>query len=411
MIDSTSTPNGNSPAQVFPAPRPIHLVRRTSGPDILLQEEKDKALRRLQANEWAREELAKIKAKNRPKIMDTILSIDDLDELPEVLPLIDGVMPQGGYGILNGRDSTFKSFTALDMALCAVTERPWKGHAITMPEDRPCVLYIAAEGSNGYVPRIRAWEEEHGVKVADYRSKVPAPGSPNYETNPRGQARFFLKYTAANLFMGGDADDLVNMLKVHASIGLVIVDTLRRSSGGADQNGSDMGVVIDNIQRIKEAMEGGTVLVIAHTNKDDNDTRGSSLIEDDADFVWHSKVSRGIVTLENTKMKDMATHDPIKLRTKVVGPSLVMEAIELDPFADPAGTDRTTDALVIDAVALIDAAGQEATRSAILRAVRDQVQEGDKAPSESTVIRALGNCLKAGTLVQERKKGPYTLPE
>lgn len=411
MVDTQASLNGSIPRQPGVSDAKGWTLNRAAplSADEVQKQENIKALRSLKARNWAKEQVELSKAKARPKMWDTILSADDLDELPEVLPLIEGVIPQNSYGILNGRDSTYKSFEALDMALCMVTGKDWHGHAVTMPEDRPCVLYIAAEGAHGLVPRIRSWEQENGLKVSEARNRPPV-GSPNYRDNPEGTPRFYLKFTAANLFMGPDSEELVNIVERHLKIGCVIIDTLRRSSGGAEQNGSDMGVVIDNISKIKEATDGGTVLVLAHTNKDDADTRGSSLIEDDADFVWHSQVKRGVVVMTNKKMKDGAVHEDIKFNTKAVGKSLVLEP--LDPFEDPeGGADKGTEALILEAVRLIDRSGQDPTRAEILRTAKDLVPAGDAVPSASTLIRALGACLTAGTLVQERKKGPYTLPE
>ena len=43
---------------------------------------------------------------------------DQLDELPAPESLIDGVLTRHAYGILRGRDASFKSFITLDWALC-----------------------------------------------------------------------------------------------------------------------------------------------------------------------------------------------------------------------------------------------------------------------------------------------------
>src|SRR5271166_6366919 len=42
---------------------------------------------------------------------------DQLDELPAPEPLIEGVLSRHAYGIICGRDATFKTFIALDWAL------------------------------------------------------------------------------------------------------------------------------------------------------------------------------------------------------------------------------------------------------------------------------------------------------
>ena len=48
---------------------------------------------------------------------DEFLLGDQLDELPAPEPLIEGVLSRHAYGIICGRDATFKTFIALDWAL------------------------------------------------------------------------------------------------------------------------------------------------------------------------------------------------------------------------------------------------------------------------------------------------------
>ena len=132
--------------------------------------------------------------------------------------------------------------------------------------------------------------------------------------------------SALHLFRPGRAVDHLLALIAECGFGLVIIDTLRRVSGSADGNGSDMGAVVDNIDRIKRATDEGSVLVIAHTDKGDNDSRGYSGIEDDADVEWHAKTDEMNVGLHNTKMKDGPDDFHVNLRARASLESLVLEA-------------------------------------------------------------------------------------
>jgi hypothetical protein len=140
---------------------------------------------------------------------------------------------------------------------------------------------------------------------------------------------FVTRKSAVNLFRGGPAvEELVRRVEGEG-YGLVVLDTLRRMSGGADGNGSDMGVVIDRVDRIRQATDNGSVLVISHTDKGDTDTRGYSGIEDDADIVWHAKRDEdndSRLTIECAKMKDGPDGERITLRTRQVLNSLVIDA-------------------------------------------------------------------------------------
>jgi hypothetical protein len=234
---------------------------------------------------------------------DEFLLGNQLDELSAPESLIDGVLTRHAYGIIRGRDASFKSFVTLDWALCLATGTRWQGRAT----ERVKVLYVAGEGAYGLAERKRAWESARRVAV-----------DPEW---------FVVGTSEVNLYRTGAAfDHLLRHVK-DGGYGLVVFDTLRRMSGGADGNGSDMGVVVDNLDRVKRLTADGTVLAVAHTGKDDNDTRGFSGIEDDADIVWSVKRQGDSkeVRLTCVKMKDAPDGHKVDLRLRAEGKSLVVE--------------------------------------------------------------------------------------
>lgn len=257
-----------------------------------------------------------VEAEEQPAVdLDALyLDRDALDHLPQPDPLIPAVLPRHCYGVLRGRDQSFKSFVALDWALTLASGGFWN----MTPVERVPVLYIAGEGAWGLRARVAAWEERHGARV-----------DPTW---------FTVRQTALNLHRPGPAfPHLLDRVR-DRGYGLVVVDTLRRVSGAADGNGSEMGAVIDSLDQIKHATAGGTVLVVAHTDKSDTDSRGYSGIEDDADFVWHAKREEHRLELELTKMKDGPDGITVHLRAWPVGESLV-----LSPDAKPEPTNVVTE--------------------------------------------------------------------
>jgi hypothetical protein len=224
-----------------------------------------------------------------------------LDQLITPAWIIDGVIPGAAYGSEIGRDGTLKSFVAQDWAACIATGRPWQGRPVTQAR----VLYIAAEGAFGLRARFDAWEQA-------WRTTIP-------------EGALTIRTSALSLYK--TSDEFTHLLE-HVTAGayrFVVIDTLRRVSGSADGNTSDMGTIVDNIDRIKKATGDGTVLVIAHTDKGDKDTRGFSGIEDDADFVWHAKRDEDHLELTNTKMKDAPDGHVFHLHARSVANSLVLE--------------------------------------------------------------------------------------
>ncbi len=299
-----------------------------------------------------------------------------LDDLPKPAQLIEGVLTRHAYAMLIGRDGTYKSFTALDWALCLATGKTWLGkHA-----ERCKVLYIAGEGAYGFPKRVDAWEYAWGVKVE--------PGW------------FTVRRSAVNLYRpdNGALSELLARVDLEG-YGLVVIDRLRRASGGADGNSTDMGVVIDNVERIKRATKDGTVLVVAHTGKDDKDTRGFSGIEDDADIVWHAKEDNGALTLSNTKQKDQAEHTDMALRVKSMLDSLT---ISVDcGLGRPASTDS-------EARILLALSGTFVTTGATNQELIDLTEL-----PKSTYYLARGKLLKTGQIVNDGSKSRqrYQIPQ
>lgn len=296
---------------------------------------------------------------------DLYLDRDALDNLPAPEPLIAGILPRHSYGVLRGRDHSFKTFAAIDWALCLATGKPWQGHHA---EQVP-VLYVAGEGAHGLAKRVRAWEFgwNRGRRV--------------------GLEWFTVRKTALNLHRPGAAfDDLLERVSA-GRYGLVVIDTLRRVSGAADGNGSEMGLVVDNIDQIKRATRDGSVLVLTHTDKHDVDSRGYSGIEDDADFVWHARrrENEPDLTLTLKKLKDGPDGRTINLTAVTV-----LESLTLSAAADSMPTDELT-------------TSQQTILDTLREAFPDGAHSGQLRTAselpESTYYRALGR-LRADGLVQ-----------
>jgi hypothetical protein len=329
---------------------------------------KEQADENLKAEKWLRAQRHARRALDQEELEHDLaagafaaeyLDARDLHELPTPDPLIDGVINRHTFGLLIGRDHTWKTFVGIDWAACLATGRPWQGRAV----DRVKGLYVVGEGVYGIQARVDAWERA-------WRTPIE-----------RGWLT--LRRSAINLFRGGaPLDELLD--RVHTGgYGFVVLDTLRRVSGGADGNSSDMGVVVDNIDRIKRATLDGSVFAIAHTDKGDHDTRGFSGIEDDADTVWHAKREDNRLELTNTKMKDGPDGRVFLLRAVPHYDSLILEGGTHAPADDLEKSDQT----ILDA--LHDIAPGTATRAELGRIT---------SLNTSTLYRAVGRLLRAGQI-------------
>jgi hypothetical protein len=238
-----------------------------------------------------------------------VLGRSGLANLPKQDPIIEGVLFHNTTHLLSGRKATFKSFITLDWCLSIATGKDWQGRAV---EQMP-VLYIVGEGAYGLDARVSAWESAWDIMARDFDLPVP-------------DDQFMVIPIAVNLFRNSTwLGELVN--EIVPNFGVVAIDTLRRASGGADGNSDkDMGIVVDSLERIKRASRGGCTLTVGHTQKADEDTRGSSVLEDDHDVVWRTKNEEGVITLTNSKMKDGPDGHVMELHTLAVGDSLVIES-------------------------------------------------------------------------------------
>src|SRR5262249_54194631 len=101
---------------------------------------------------------------------------------------------------------------------------------------------------------------------------------------------------------------------------LVVIDTLARCLVGGDENSAQtMGMAVDVLYRVRDVLDGGTVVVLHHTGKDKLTTRGSSALEAGVDTVYQTTGTTAELTLTRTKRKDGLVDDTLVLEFSAVG--------------------------------------------------------------------------------------------
>lgn len=183
------------------------------------------------------------------------------------------------------------------------------------PVQQGSVLYVAAEGAYGLHPRFTAWEYGwHRTIADDTLAVLPEP---------------------VNLLDPTAVDELAQLAAGRA---LVVIDTLARCMVGADENSAkDMGEAVDAAYRLRDATDGGTVLLVHHTGKDGDTTRGSSALESGVDTVYKTKGDARLIDLTRTKRKDGPTDDRLQLALKTTANSCVIlstRGVDMRPTAD-----------------------------------------------------------------------------
>lgn len=193
-----------------------------------------------------------------PRRRFRLVSDVELNTLPDPSWQIEGVFPQDAFVVLYGPTNHGKSFIALDMAMCLGAGLPWKGHKITGANK---VVYIYSEGTNSAKLRAAAWKLHHGYEPNDFCNVWFLPSS--------------VDFTDAT---GTDIQEFLAEIErtVGGGVGLVVIDTLARNFGAANENSTqDMNTFVRHCDQIRTALGGATVLVVHHTGHDASRERGS----------------------------------------------------------------------------------------------------------------------------------------
>ena len=200
-------------------------------------------------------------------------------------------------------------------------------------------------------------------------------------------------------------------------VGLIVIDTLNRVMGGADENASDaMGTLITQVDAIKEATD-ATVFIVHHAGKDNSrGARGHSSLRAavDAEFeVTRNGRVRSIKVTKSRDGTDGVTY-PVELVLIKLGLDKDLDAITscvADQPTAPAATQIPCprgrwQAGVFEAVSR---AGDDGVAANDLpRLVADRVDPRATRGRES-VVRARDELIRAGTLVE--REGRVILPD
>ena len=92
------------------------------------------------------------------------MSYDDIMTMQPPKFLVDGFLQENSLAMIWGHSGSYKSFVALDFALCIATGKDFHGSRVSPGT----VLYVAAEGSSGFKNRTTAWYEHYQKKIDNF---------------------------------------------------------------------------------------------------------------------------------------------------------------------------------------------------------------------------------------------------
>lgn len=219
--------------------------------------------------------------------------------------LIPKLLPAEGTGILYGLTGSYKTFVALDWALCLAFGVPGQWDA---PPVKHTVLFLAGESSYALrQERVDSWCEKHGLNPDD-ANLVFVPGVPNYNDTE------------------GWADIRDGLLELKVTPDLVVIDTLTRQMTGLDENSNNDGKTVLKFNEELAAHYGCMVLAVGHTGKDQSKgLRGAQVFIDNSDAVIYLKKQGKGIFLRAQKLKEVDIDgEAIFLAVEEVGKSIVL---------------------------------------------------------------------------------------
>lgn len=249
-----------------------------------------------------------------------MLTSDQLDGIPDLEPVVEGLLYRGTVARMNGKPGAMKSFVALDMAGHVACGLAWNG----MPVTAGAVVYLVAEGHGGIRKRVRAWEQTTGRKMQDVLF-LPRP-----------------------VQVGGPEWLVLQEACKTLTPALVIVDTQARATVGVDESSNErMSVIFDRVERLARESTACTLL-IHHTGHTGDHGRGASnmlgAVQTEITVKKEGKGPDKVIVITGDKSKD--DDDDYKIR-------MLPRVVAVDGMAKRSGAPETSVVLVPEAQAVL----------------------------------------------------------
>jgi RecA-family ATPase len=209
--------------------------------------------------------------------------------------LVEGLFTSPSVAMLYGASNSGKTFYGIDISMSVSLGIETLG----MRTSKAAVLYLAAESPEGVEVRMRTWLEGNrnrftSVGVCEIVGKDIDLFS---ESSTESIELTIDEINKENRLQDGSTND----------VGLVVVDTLAKASGRADENGSDMKTVMRHAERIAKN-KNCVVLIIHHSGKDKSaGARGHSSVGGAVDTVINIGQAQGKSLCIIEKQRDLPT--------------------------------------------------------------------------------------------------------
>jgi hypothetical protein len=186
---------------------------------------------------------------------------------------VDHYIPEDGITCFLGEPGAGKTYAAVDVACCKATGLDCWGRQVGRPRK---VIYIAADAGRGIKARIIAWVVAHreALKAAGIEMVRDADGNetlPNLLVWPKPVSLH------GSLAVAAATRDIKEL---GLSCDVLCVDTLFHSAGKANlAKPEDLLPVLEELEKLMEALQAKTCILVHHTTKDGETYFGTVVFE------------------------------------------------------------------------------------------------------------------------------------
>lgn len=267
--------------------------------------------------------------------------------------LIPGVLPAQGTGMIYGDSGSYKSFVALDMALCLSYGIAGQWGAPPVKND---VMFFAGEGPIATAKkRWPAWREHNNIaKINDHRM-IFKDRVPFYSNTQEWE----------------DIKEDLGNLKAKPS--LIIIDTMSRLITGMDENSTKDATLITNFLEQLARYYECFVLCVHHTGKDQSKgARGSSVFFANLDVAISTRKVQNGMEFRVKKQKDADVDDATRyFQVKESADSIVLQQTSnaLPEISKSNGTSRYDWATIEGMVRVLTDMGGTASHGVVAQTI------------------------------------------
>ena len=233
-------------------------------------------------------------------------------ELKKIDWLVDDMIKSESLVMFAGAPSGGKTYLAIELLMSVASGKPFLGKHPTKKGD---AVFMACEGRDSVLRRTKAWiNDKNNTEEIDNayisRGEIVVTAPEHNEASVESLANFII-------------DSNINPK-------LIVIDTMNFSLGSAKENDvNDMTEYFRKIANNLIKKLGATVLLIHHTNKDNNDIRGSSSIRGALDSLFLvTQPEHNLFKVVNDKHKDRDPLATFHLEGKLVDINLQDGSIE-----------------------------------------------------------------------------------